>query len=71
MNFGNDLLPACLDTGKEEIGTAEASGWGRLGNRQALANTLQVVSIRDSLTLPLKLILMLWKRCVTTQLYAA
>ncbi|XP_026731239.1 venom protease-like isoform X2 [Trichoplusia ni] len=45
MNFGNDLLPACLHTGTEEISTAEASGWGRLGYRQALANTLQVVEI--------------------------
>ncbi|CAD0206321.1 unnamed protein product [Chrysodeixis includens] len=47
MNFGKDLLPACLDTGNKEINQAEASGWGRLGHRQALADTLQVVYLNQ------------------------
>ncbi|KAF9405012.1 hypothetical protein HW555_014054, partial [Spodoptera exigua] len=42
INFGKNLLPACLDTGTNKENTAEASGWGRLGHRKSLADTLQV-----------------------------
>ncbi|XP_063897810.1 serine protease snake [Helicoverpa armigera] len=45
--FGNDLLPACLDTGTQWKVVAGASGWGRLGHRQALADTLQVVDLEE------------------------
>ncbi|CAH0697642.1 unnamed protein product [Spodoptera exigua] len=45
--FGQDLLPACLHTGADYIRFAEASGWGRLGHRQALADTLQVVNLEE------------------------
>uniref|UniRef100_A0A2A4KAM6 Peptidase S1 domain-containing protein n=1 Tax=Heliothis virescens TaxID=7102 RepID=A0A2A4KAM6_HELVI len=41
--FGRDLLPACLNIDDEDTSTGEAAGWGRLGYRQALADTLQVV----------------------------
>ncbi|XP_047037275.1 venom protease-like isoform X1 [Helicoverpa zea] len=45
INFGHDLLPACLRIDDEETSTGEAAGWGRLGYRQALADTLQVVHL--------------------------
>ncbi|KAJ8707534.1 hypothetical protein PYW08_010786 [Mythimna loreyi] len=47
INFGKDLLPACLDINTEFEGVAEASGWGRLGHRQDLADTLQVVYLAE------------------------
>ncbi|KAF9405411.1 hypothetical protein HW555_013839 [Spodoptera exigua] len=46
INFGKNLLPACLDTGTNKENTAEASGWGRLGHRESLADTLQVVVLQ-------------------------
>ncbi|KAJ8707531.1 hypothetical protein PYW08_010783 [Mythimna loreyi] len=45
--FGRDLLPACLDVGAEYQRFADASGWGRLGHRQALADVLQVVNLEE------------------------
>ncbi|KAJ8705376.1 hypothetical protein PYW07_011203 [Mythimna separata] len=45
--FGRDLLPACLDIGVEWQRFADASGWGRLGHRQALADVLQVVNLEE------------------------
>ncbi|CAH1643994.1 unnamed protein product [Spodoptera littoralis] len=45
--FGQDLLPACLYTGRDPVRFADASGWGRLGHRQALADTLQVVNLEE------------------------
>ncbi|CAH1643993.1 unnamed protein product [Spodoptera littoralis] len=45
--FGQDLLPACLYTRDEPIKFADASGWGRLGHRQPLADTLQVVNLEE------------------------
>ncbi|XP_075987181.1 venom protease-like [Anticarsia gemmatalis] len=48
IEFSDDLLPACLDTGGPRYvydNTADASGWGQLGHRQSLADTLQVVTL--------------------------
>ncbi|XP_022836922.1 serine protease snake-like [Spodoptera litura] len=47
INFGKNLLPACLDTGKKKELTADASGWGRLGHMKDLADTLQVVTLQE------------------------
>ncbi|KAJ8705375.1 hypothetical protein PYW07_011202 [Mythimna separata] len=44
--FGKDLLPACLNIDQEFNSSAEGAGWGRLGHRQALADTLQVVNLQ-------------------------
>uniref|UniRef100_A0A2A4K9I3 Peptidase S1 domain-containing protein n=1 Tax=Heliothis virescens TaxID=7102 RepID=A0A2A4K9I3_HELVI len=44
INFGRNILPACLDVGGDRT-WFEASGWGRLGDNKDLANTLQVVGI--------------------------
>ncbi|XP_050555540.1 CLIP domain-containing serine protease C9 isoform X9 [Spodoptera frugiperda] len=46
INFGKNLLPACLDTGMNKKWSAEASGWGQLGHKKDLADTLQVVTLR-------------------------
>ncbi|KAJ8707530.1 hypothetical protein PYW08_010782 [Mythimna loreyi] len=43
--FGKDLLPACLNIDEGFNHNGEAPGWGRLGHRQALADTLQVVKL--------------------------
>ncbi|CAB3258762.1 unnamed protein product [Arctia plantaginis] len=45
--FGKDLLPACLDVGDAPRPNAEASGWGQLGYKQAVADTLQVVDLNE------------------------
>ncbi|KAJ8705377.1 hypothetical protein PYW07_011204 [Mythimna separata] len=47
INFGKDLLPACLDVENDQISGAEASGWGRLGHKQNLADILQVVYLEE------------------------
>ncbi|XP_075987364.1 mast cell protease 1A-like [Anticarsia gemmatalis] len=50
IEFGKDLLPACLDTGDTRSkydDSADASGWGQLGHKNPLADTLQVVTLRE------------------------
>lgn len=46
--FGKDLLPACLGVSANSETSAEASGWGQLGYKQSLADTLQVVRISQT-----------------------
>lgn len=47
IKFNRNVLPACLNTGDSGTEYARATGWGALGHRQALADTLQVVSQVD------------------------
>ncbi|KAH9645006.1 hypothetical protein HF086_003336 [Spodoptera exigua] len=47
IKFAKNLLPACLDVGKSNLHTVEASGWGRLGHKMNLADALQVVDLRQ------------------------
>ncbi|KAJ0170077.1 hypothetical protein K1T71_014683 [Dendrolimus kikuchii] len=48
FNFSKTVQPACLDT-DDMISTreVEAIGWGELGHRKGLADTLQVVNLEE------------------------
>lgn len=45
INFGKNLLPACLDVGKASTDRGTAPGWGRLGHKHALADHLMVMEL--------------------------
>ncbi|KAF9411854.1 hypothetical protein HW555_009459 [Spodoptera exigua] len=43
VRYSKDVFPACLDFGGTEHYSAEATGWGKLGKNQPLADNLQMV----------------------------
>ncbi|CAH0698628.1 unnamed protein product [Spodoptera exigua] len=43
VKYSKDVFPACLDFGSTEHYSAEATGWGKLGKNQPLADNLQMV----------------------------
>ncbi|KAJ8703807.1 hypothetical protein PYW07_013101 [Mythimna separata] len=46
VKFTHMILPACLDTGDADGSVAHATGWGSLGHRKSLADTLQTVALK-------------------------
>ncbi|XP_075987271.1 venom protease-like [Anticarsia gemmatalis] len=47
IQFGVDLLPACLGVVPQGPRQAEVSGWGRRGHREGLADHLQAVNLEQ------------------------
>ncbi|XP_075989223.1 venom protease-like isoform X2 [Anticarsia gemmatalis] len=47
IRFSASVLPACLDAGDNIVSFATATGWGALGPKQPLADTLQVVNVNE------------------------
>ncbi|KAJ8705463.1 hypothetical protein PYW08_012509 [Mythimna loreyi] len=45
ISFNTEVLPACLPLVPEANEVATATGWGALGHRQGLADTLQTVNL--------------------------